>query len=232
MKLFLSILLISFSAFAQFPPKPGGGGPKPPSFKKPELPKPDISGQVQKAISSNLKQLQNLDKQFLGMKKKLLEGNKKQLTQFLDVAKKMGNKQLSQMLNKNLKMISSQLSNLTSGGSSESSSSDSSSDEESDEEDENSEESESEEKSSEESSGDSAKSNFPEGRWYQTKSHFTLQSGGEGIDSNGDRFSWTQKGNKITIQYNGKVVRVYIDTEKREILGLDRQRTRGVYEGN
>ena len=184
-----------------------------------------------------MKQMSNLEKQFSGMKKKLLEGNQKQLTQLLDITKKAGNRELTQLLSKNLKMISSQLLNLNSGTSSSSSSSSDTndSDEETDDEaddeetdDENTEESEKTAKSS----GESENKDFSLGRWYQTKTHFTLQSGGEGIDSNGDRFSWIQKDKKITIQYPNKVVRVYIDVNKREILGLDRKRTRGVYEEN
>ena len=86
MRFIFITLLFSISLFAQFPPGPGGGGPKPPNIKKPQLPKMYITFQVQKVLSLNMKQMMNLDKQFAGMKKKLLEGNKKQLTQFLSMA--------------------------------------------------------------------------------------------------------------------------------------------------
>ena len=83
-------------------------------------------------------------------------------------------------------MIASQLTALNSGyscsGYRESSASE---DETSDSEEEGDETEESEE---DKTASDAENDDFPLGRWYQTKTHFTLQSGGEVINSKRDRF--------------------------------------------
>jgi hypothetical protein len=232
-------------------PGPGGGGPKIPNIKKPELPmsggKGGISPEIQKALSQNGKMMGSLNKKYSELKKGILQKNKLQLNKLLDVAKGAGNMDAIKAIGAQLQSIAGQMLNLQAPGSSDSSSDnsdsssgssddsgsdssdDSSSSGSSDDDEDDEEESDNDEKSESKSE---KKSDFPLGRWYETKTYYTLQSEGKGMDSNGDRFKWSIKGDKVTIQYSGKVVRVYIDTDKRSILGLDRKRSKAVHEEN